>query len=1137
MTIKNRSSRRQKRVPQWFSDHVMENTSQKMNDNGVQEVTEEIRAKLDGCGDGIGENDLELNKRVFGNYDKGLSELNDSEMNMGVRNDDTEPIISTPVVNESPECDNNVHKHISDSGKKLIDESDTNKPSQRNESYVNMVRKDEINKNLNYMPTVTNDTGTKMSKHSKLPIWVRLSDVPLESWSVDGISALASSLGKPLIMDTTTAAMCHNGMGRLDYARVLVEMVADKEFKKVIEVQYRDGENKVKGTKRVNVSYDWKPNVCTHCKVFGHEFKGCTKRPRTPEEEEDMKRKEEALSKLKNDNMDTSGEQDRLKKASFRQYNYKGNGNQNDTRAGKNNEGVFGNNFRYKRQEYRRKQTDNKGKESDGTNDKKEGNKKQWPLKQNEFKAMKKTANKFSILQSLPDDNPVEINTLKDRMIVDQFLNRKIQPSVLEISNWSNDMIKCFKEKWEEDRKRDADNDMQKNESMESDEEDVITEVNGMKENVIANEIPGMDLYMHRRASSTLPWAIMGDMNVTIKVEEYSNRGSSITEDMQDFIDYVNQVEVDDIGSYVVFQPFLVSDHSPAILVIPHNCPKKPKSFKFANYTTDKPEFLNEVINGWKFPVEGHKMDLTVRVEQLRIKLIKAQAQVEKDPYNMDIKSKAVLILDEYNEDMQDEEKLLAQKAKVDWLTKGDKNSSFFHKVIKGRRSRNRVATIYNEEGNYFEGDDVPKQFVNHFQKFLGMPFICSDIVMTDDLFCNVLTPKEAVWMVRNVTNDEVKDAMIRDAIKEFFISGQMLREWNATLISFVPKIDTPNKVSDFRPIACCNSAFIPKRLIQYNILLSQEILRGYGKRNGAKRCAMKIDLQKAYDTISWNFLEFILGKFSFHDKMVSWIMKCVKTAGFSICINGESGFKYHQGCKEMKLINLCFVDDLMIFCHGDSHSASIIKDALKEFSDTSGLFPNLNKSTIYFGSLTHAEKEKIKILESTSAYWASVFKLPKTVIKEINEILKIFLRSNGDSAKGKAKIAWKQVCKPKEYEGLGLKNLETWNEALLTKHLWNIAAKKDTLWVKWVHMMRLKKSIWNVQFGPSDSWSWKCLLEIRDKVMDRMQYAIGDGSKICMWYDRWNDSGLLINLVTHIDLYDARMPMMIKLADMIHDN
>ncbi|GJS17916.1 RNA-directed DNA polymerase, eukaryota, reverse transcriptase zinc-binding domain protein [Tanacetum coccineum] len=704
MTIKNRSSRRQKRVPQWFSDHVMENTSQKINDNGVQEVTEEIRAKLDGCGDGIGENDLELNKRVKDEINKNLNYMPTVTNDTG-----TEVIVfDEMLVRKASERWNltasgyfvaykmppyelryNIRRMwgkfrvkdiiVNNDGACLFKFRDNNRLNSVVEKGPWMV-----NGKLLIVQKWNHELGMQMSEHSKLPIWVRLSDVPLEAWSVDGISALARSLGNPLIMDTTTAVMCHNGMGRLDYARVLVEMVADKEFKKVIEVRYRDGENK----------------------VFGHEFKGCTKRPRTPKEEEDVKRKEEALSKLKNDNMDTFGEQDRLKKASFRQYNYKGNGNQNDTRAGKNNKGVFGNNFRYKRQEYRIKQTDYKGKESDGTNDKKEGNKKQWPLKQNEFEAMKKIANKFSILQSLLDDNLVEINTLKDRMIVDQFLNRKIQPSVLEINNWSKDMIKYFKEKWEEDRKRDVDNDMQKNESMESDED----------------------------------------------------------------------------RSYVVFQPFLVSDYSPAILVIPHNCPKKPKSFRFANYTADKPEFINEVINGLKFQVECHKMfcitkklkhmktllnklnwkheDLIVRVEQLRIKLIKAQAQVEKDPYNMDIKSKAVLILDEYNEAMQDEEKLLAQKAKVDWLTEEDKNSSFFHKVIKGRRSRNRVATIYDEEGNYFEGDDVPKQFVNHFQKFLGMPSICSDIVMTNDLFCNVLTPKEAVWMVRNVTNDEVKDAM-----------------------------------------------------------------------------------------------------------------------------------------------------------------------------------------------------------------------------------------------------------------------------------------------------------------------------------------------------------------------------------------
>nr|GEY72050.1 hypothetical protein [Tanacetum cinerariifolium] len=60
--------------------------------------------------------------------------------------------------------------------------------------------------------------------------------------------------------------------------------------------------------------------------------------------------------------------------------------------------------------------------------------------KNKEFKAMKKTTNKFSILETLPDDDPVKTRLLKDIMIVDQFLNKKIQPSVQKAQNWTQDM-------------------------------------------------------------------------------------------------------------------------------------------------------------------------------------------------------------------------------------------------------------------------------------------------------------------------------------------------------------------------------------------------------------------------------------------------------------------------------------------------------------------------------------------------------------------------------------------------------------------------------------------------------------------------------------------------------------------------
>ena len=44
-----------------------------------------------------------------------------------------------------------------------------------------------------------------------------------------GVSALASSLGKPMVMDSMTAAMCYSAVGNVDYARVLVQIDAERK--------------------------------------------------------------------------------------------------------------------------------------------------------------------------------------------------------------------------------------------------------------------------------------------------------------------------------------------------------------------------------------------------------------------------------------------------------------------------------------------------------------------------------------------------------------------------------------------------------------------------------------------------------------------------------------------------------------------------------------------------------------------------------------------------------------------------------------------------------------------------------------------------------------------------------------------
>ncbi|GKE30115.1 RNA-directed DNA polymerase, eukaryota, reverse transcriptase zinc-binding domain protein, partial [Tanacetum coccineum] len=360
--------------------------------------------------------------------------------------------------------------------------------------------------------------------------------------------------------------------------------------------------------------------------------------------------------------------------------------------------------------------------------------------------------------------------------------------------------------------------------------------------------------------------------------------------------------------------------------------------------------------------------------------------------------------------------KLLMRKAKIDWLTDGDRNSKYFHTVLKCRAHRSRIKAVNNENEERFEGDRVADQFVQHFKNFLGK----SDAVQSIDLEslkCNFVSEDGAKNMVRVMSDVEIKDALydicdnkapnpdgystkfdkkawsmvgkeVCEVVKEFFRNGKMLGEVNATLITLVPKSKTPLKVFNYRLIACCNvlykiiskiltnriknalgslvnpsqRAFIPGRQITNNILLTQELLRG------------------------------------------------------------EDGkFRYHWGCNELEISHLYFANDLLVLCHGDANSVKVVKRALDLFSLISGL--NLN-----------------------IVYWASVFILPKLVIKDINKLLKGFLWCHGELSKGKAKVAWKSVCMPKNEGVLGIKDLGQWNETLKAKHLWNIASMKQSL-------------------------------------------------------------------------------------------
>lgn len=84
-------------------------------------------------------------------------------------------------------------------------------------------------------------------------------------------------------------------------------------------------------------------------------------------------------------------------------------------------------------------------------------------------------------------------------------------------------------------------------------------------------------------------------------------------------------------------------------------------------------------------------------------------------------------------------------------------------------------------------------------------------------------------------------------------------------------------------------NAFVPKRQISDNIALAHELLRTMkSKKAKSYFMAIKIDLEKAYDKLEWNFIKHVLVSSEFPPKVVNWIMTCIETVQFEVTINGS---------------------------------------------------------------------------------------------------------------------------------------------------------------------------------------------------------------------------------------------------------
>ncbi|GKA13223.1 cysteine-rich receptor-like protein kinase, partial [Tanacetum coccineum] len=112
------------------------------------------------------------------------------------------------------------------------------------------------------------------------PWIIRNSPIILNRWTPN-VSLKKNKLllvGNPIMLDAYTSSMCEDPWGRINFARVLVEINADYVLKHEVSmaIPLEDGSGHTREV--IKVEYEWKPPHCVDCKIFGHTNEKCPKR-------------------------------------------------------------------------------------------------------------------------------------------------------------------------------------------------------------------------------------------------------------------------------------------------------------------------------------------------------------------------------------------------------------------------------------------------------------------------------------------------------------------------------------------------------------------------------------------------------------------------------------------------------------------------------------------------------------------------------------------------------------------------------------------------------------------------------------------------------------------------------------------
>ncbi|GKD20760.1 putative RNA-directed DNA polymerase, eukaryota, reverse transcriptase zinc-binding domain protein [Tanacetum coccineum] len=365
----------------------------------------------------------------------------------------------------------------------------------------------------------------------------------------------------------------------------------------------------------------------------------------------------------------------------------------------------------------------------------------------------------------------------------------------------------------------------------------------------------------------------------------------------------------------------------------------------------------------------------------------------------------------------------LFQKTHVKWDIEGDENSKNFHGMIKQKRRAQMIHCIEK-----FKDHDSNVDFPS-FSNSSGLCDLDRDSLET---LVSLEEVKNAVWdcgsskapgpdgfsfaFVKKYWDD------IKVGILEFFNifldTSSLPHGSNSSFFTLIPKVSNPIFIKDFRPISLISvhykiiakilanrltkvidkiaspeqSTFIAGRQIfdspKFLMVLLFLVRLSNGSKKEKKLLIFKVDFEKAFDSVSWKYLDFVLLNLGFGSKWLSWIRVCLSSSRASVLVNGSpiSEFSVKRGLRQgdhlspflfilvieglhsalsivvssglirgvkfsspkVFISHLFYADDVIITSEWNANDLDNIIRVLQVFYLASGLKINIQKSNVY---------------------------------------------------------------------------------------------------------------------------------------------------------------------------------------------